>query len=57
MAHDSSVTSLFLFCLVFPHLRDRSSLDQRDFLVKFSDLLKQNQVAYDVVNHQFTPLL
>lgn len=55
MAHDSSVTSPISVCLVFPHLRDRSSLDQRDFLVKFSDLLKQNQVAYDVVNHQFAP--
>ena len=55
MAQETSITSPISVCLVLPILTDHPIPLQREFLKSFGNLLKQEQAAYEVVNHMYAP--
>ncbi|MBY0280656.1 MAG: phosphoserine transaminase [Alphaproteobacteria bacterium] len=55
MASSDLVTSPVSVCLVLPSLKDKEEKSSRDFLQSMATLLRQQAVAFDFVNHAYSP--
>ncbi|RZI45401.1 phosphoserine transaminase [Candidatus Finniella inopinata] len=55
MAHDPSITSPISVCLTLPLLKDHPIVAQREFLKSFGALLRNEQAAFEIVNHIHAP--
>ncbi len=55
MARSVLITSPVSVCLVLPSLENKEENSKRDFLQSMATLLRQQGVAFDFVNHAYSP--
>lgn len=55
MARSPLITSPVSVCLVLPFLKNKEEKSKRDFLQSMATLLRQQEVAFDFVNHAYSP--
>ncbi len=55
MAFEPAIRSPISVCLTLPFLQDYTLLEQREFLLMMAALLREEQAAYDIINHMYAP--